>query len=481
MWNNAPKLEWQVSEDEAEWQTAQPALRQGETPTAAIGRATSWHGESRLAERRLAALALLCFVIALGLWRWYEQGVHQALKGDLQEAMVQEASAAPASTPELAGRPYSPAASSVPGLYRDLSLNPSTVQIEETHLQGGRAMVQVTANYPTAEGETLLYRETRFYGQTGEGWQRIEPDPDLMGPWQTLATEHFTIRYRPVDAFAVHEAAPRLDLLYGKLGRDFGVPAIAAAPNITIEVVTDGLPEGYDFNFVGRTIKAPSPALLSVPVEMTDATVFYQSVVYPLARWAMLEAINPYPYEWKARVMGWQHVLVALQLWALWEDDGPLAAGRQAVVRWLYRNAQATSLDGRTALPAGYYRFCRTYSIWGISPMAMSIPLTCRERQDSQSSPWVYLRMPVQLGMLNYVPDYERMASDALPNLVATETILEYSVAAYGRDALPRLIAALGEHTRWQTLIPAVFAVSASEFEAGWQAYLANQYGHPMQ
>jgi hypothetical protein len=72
--------------------------------------------------------------------------------------------------------------------------------------------------------------------------------------------------------------------LYGKLRRDFGLPAAAVTPKTTIEVVTDELPKGYDFSFAKARIAVASPALLSVPVEMTDATVFYQSVVLSVRR-----------------------------------------------------------------------------------------------------------------------------------------------------------------------------------------------------
>lgn len=44
------------------------------------------------------------------------------------------------------------------------------------------------------------------------------------------------------------------------------------------------------------------------------------------------------------------------------------------------------------------------------------------------------------------------------------------------RTALARWIAALGDHGDWESLVPAVFGVSAAGFEAGWQAYLADHY-----
>ena len=56
-------------------------------------------------------------------------------------------------------------------------------------------------------------------------------------------------------------------------------------------------------------------------------------------------------------------------------------------------------------------------------------------------------------------------------------TLIEYAVATYDRERLPALVAGLGHYESWETLIPAVYGVSPAEFEAGWQAYLAAQYG----
>lgn len=60
---------------------------------------------------------------------------------------------------------------------------------------------------------------------------------------------------------------------------------------------------------------------------------------------------------------------------------------------------------------------------------------------------------------------------------VAVATLIEYAVATYGRERLPAFVAGLGQYERWEMLIPAVYGVSAAEFEAGWQAYLTAQYG----
>jgi hypothetical protein len=60
---------------------------------------------------------------------------------------------------------------------------------------------------------------------------------------------------------------------------------------------------------------------------------------------------------------------------------------------------------------------------------------------------------------------------------VALATVMEYAAATYGPERVPLLLTEAGRQESWATLIPAVFGVSADEFEAGWQAYLATSYG----
>jgi len=60
---------------------------------------------------------------------------------------------------------------------------------------------------------------------------------------------------------------------------------------------------------------------------------------------------------------------------------------------------------------------------------------------------------------------------------VKAAILVEYAVAAYGYDQLPVLLASLAQHDTWETLLRAVYGVSTSEFEEGWQEYLVKEYG----
>ena len=63
---------------------------------------------------------------------------------------------------------------------------------------------------------------------------------------------------------------------------------------------------------------------------------------------------------------------------------------------------------------------------------------------------------------------------------VAAITVVDYFVQTYGREQLPELVAAFRTHDSWETLIPAVTDVSAAEFEAGWQQFLAEKYAYEL-
>jgi hypothetical protein len=212
--------------------------------------------------------------------------------------------------------------------------------------------------------------------------------------------------------------------------------------------------------------------MLSTPIELTDAAVLHQAVVYPLASLVVIEIAARYPNEWRLS----PSLVNALRLWEVWDDTGPLATGRSEIVRWLYQNAQAGTVDARKARPDGYIQICRTYRVWNLSPASMSIPLLCSEGDDSSRSPWSLSSLPTGLGELYLHRGLDGPSVEPAGRAVALETVFEYIVAAYGRDQLPCFVEALDQHIFWQALIPAVFGISAAEFEAGWQAYLADQY-----
>jgi hypothetical protein len=60
---------------------------------------------------------------------------------------------------------------------------------------------------------------------------------------------------------------------------------------------------------------------------------------------------------------------------------------------------------------------------------------------------------------------------------LAAVTVIDYAVTTRGRQCLPALLDGMRHYDSWETLIPAVFGTSASDFERVWQAHLAMRYG----
>jgi hypothetical protein len=91
---------------------------------------------------------------------------------------------------------------------------------------------------------------------------------------------------------------------------------------------------------------------------MTASTVLYQSLVYPLARLIVTEFLEQYQVQREQyqvqRVFGfmrWYPMSNGLSLWILWKEGGPLAEGREEIVRWLYEREWVEGARLRPTLP----------------------------------------------------------------------------------------------------------------------------------
>jgi hypothetical protein len=164
----------------------------------------------------------------------------------------------------------------------------------------------------------------------------------------------------------------------------------------------------------------------------------------------------------------------------LWANDLPLAAWRKPVVRWVFSPEEALPAgDIPTFAPA----LCAMHRLWMGWPYQISIPMICDlQGQAVPADFWWHMPRWESLDLADLVaPDSEfEMMQSALSRLgtgVALATVVEYAAAAYGPERIPLFVASLNRHASWETLVPAVFGVSLEEFEAGWQAYLAEHYG----
>jgi hypothetical protein len=395
------RLAWLTEEDEQEW-----PISQVEPEANDLGQITPAHSSS---EWHLAALVALFCVVLVGGWLWYRWPTHHQAEG---EVAIQVHQKPPPLKPEQL-RWLGPRITGVANQIEQLQVaseladlhmaiqdaggdGQTTVYLRVIDSHDDVALVEVITRNVRWGGEEPTHRQTRAFRRTAQGWQHTAPADDVWGPWQTWETRHFLIRYRPIDAIAVAEAAPQLDLLYDKLRVDFGLPVTATVPTITIEVVTEEMPERYVLRSSVNTIQVPSPASLLVPVETTAATILYRSVVYPLTGLVLIPAVAKLPDRDPVVFPRWNSLTSALRFWALWEAIDAPAPGRDEIMRWLYQNAQSTPRGVRLDLPAGYNGLCRSYPSWEVSPFALDVLLSCKERLLEWHEPSMLARIDAE-------------------------------------------------------------------------------------
>jgi hypothetical protein len=484
-----PSVEWMIAQNEADWQRLQGPPLPASEPVA--------HRRRRL-QRYLGAMAAL-FVLLVSAGDWWWRTTRAALPQPTVErtAMPQPEVGTVAPDPDSlvasvmsnqSGRDWwdqeAQADSSLLGAWQSDEPNiHGAVALHRLGFQGDQAVVSIAT---PAKNGAPVYRQTRFYRRTATGWVQTAPDAALWGPQRSLATPYFVYHFRQNDVQTVIAVAPQMDALYRILWRNFGLPIIPTPKKLVIEVSVTQSPGFAILGFSKpHRFVVPSPAVYWAPVELTDADLLAQSIALPL-----LEQVLAQAGEHHAISATWQPMLRGLRLWQVWELELPLAAWRENVVQWIYIDGPVTAPGQSFVLPDRYAKLCAAYKLWMASPAQLNIPLSCaRPEWEEQSFPLWRLRDPltrldqlvVPLRPGEYIEEPDSLHQVFHPGqTVALATLVEYAVAAYGRERLPALVAGLGQYENWDTLIPAVFGVSATEFEAGWQAYLTAHYGVPL-
>jgi hypothetical protein len=350
-------------------------------------------------------------------------------------------------------------------------------------VQGDQALDRVVMY--TEHGEPA-YRQTRFYRRIGPDWRQTAPDAALWGPERSLETPSFVFHFRQNDAPAVIAIAPQIEALYTTLRRNVrlpitpfvGQPFALIGEKLVIDVtVTQPPGQAAPWLHASDRFTVSSPAVYLAPVELTDADLLAQSIALPLFEHVLAQASERHAIQQR-----WQPLLHGLHLWQVWDLDLPLAAWRENIVHWIYVDGPAVGPGQTFVLPDRYPELCAAHKFWMASPAQLNLPLICgRPEWEEQSFPLWRLRDP-----LTRLEQFSVLApeSSIVPpfpvghpgQTVALATVVEYTVAAYGRERLPVLMAGLGQYESWETLIPAVYGVSPAEFEMGWQAYLAEHY-----
>ncbi|MCE7983435.1 MAG: hypothetical protein DYG89_19865 [Caldilinea sp. CFX5] len=288
---------------------------------------------------------------------------------------------------------------------------------------------------------------------------------------QKLESTYFRFHYRQQDAAVVATVAPRLDTLYATVRRNFGLTPAPLTEKRLIEVSVSQSPAD----------KALAPATRYQPsVTLSTEDWLLQALALPLLDEALAQ-IN----ERDPQAAPWQPWLNGLRLWQLWDLNLPLTHWRKEIVTWYYGNLFQPEPAHAMRLPVHYSELCAAHLRWLSSPLQIHIPLFCNELDKDLKGKSCSHSLPLRLADLAApisTPSYVEMSSrtsviDHCDDAIAWATLVEYAVATYGRDRLPALVAGLGQFESWETLLPAVYGVSAAEFETGWQTYLATHYG----
>lgn len=481
-------LDWQLLDehDDTAWQTALAAP----LPSATRGQRAARHRLSWL----LASFALAA-VIATTTWvaQWAEHNV-SALEHDLTLAVEadrwsvamqsQTQSKAVKILPDPGAMPIGPLARpDLPGHVTLLALS------------GDQALVTVAISLTTGSS---VYRQTQAYRQTVQGWTRIAPTLALWGEPRRLESQHLIFEYYAHDEDAVRDAAAKLDRLYPDLVAAYPLDRPRTKPTILVSPLVEPKATPWRHDESDRLVTA-SPALYLAPASVSDADILGQAVLLAFAddhaKRYVVETYDRTPLRYEpggSQHTTWYPLAYGVRLWQLWQADLPLAAWRTPVIHWLLEELPNAPDQ---EVPVVMEQFCADVTLWRTAPTWLDVPVWCTALEQGRDAyhSWLSDRTDEGAGLLFAMDNLQPYVLVAGSNgsvkaivgqglsphpatVVLLETIVEYAAVAYGDDLIPSLLAQAQQHESWDTLIPAVFEVSAPEFEQGWHTYLAKEY-----
>lgn len=473
----APNLEWQFAENDADWEHRRAQLLPEITPN-----------DKRYLhlKRYLWIVATLLLLVCVGGWLWRtDQARARQANAKMKETEQPALDQASFVTSVIANLTATDRDQLVAQAESSLRVAIQT-NAPAAHVEIALPLVEIQADHAVARlvisnGDgTPTYRQTRFYRRTDAGWVHTAPDVALWGLEHSLETPSFVYHFRQHDAAAVIAAAPQVDALYRIMGRNFGLPLTPTPAKLVINVNVTQSPGQVLSPYVPDRINVSSPALYLAPDELTDTDLLLQSIALLLIEQEEAKARARYGIG-----SSWKPLLGGLRLWQVWELDLPLSVWREELVRWIYHDLLVADHEQAAVLPDHYLELCAAYKLWLPSPTWMNIPLVCTELDQEA---WFFASWGPR-DSLTRLDQFSMPASQAFVEppfplhhpgqTVILATLIGYAVTTYGRERLPALVAGLGQYDTWDTLLPAVYGVSAAEFEADWQAYLERRYGVP--
>jgi hypothetical protein len=354
-----------------------------------------------------------------------------------------------------------------------LPAHATKVKVQGITFFGPVASAQVETTFVEPDGRTFLVQQRRFYQPAQSGWVRVTPTSAILGSPQRYDTDFFTFVYYSLDSEAVESITAEVDAVYADLRQDYTLPPVAERVVVELVVAPPPYPSGCHRRY---RLCIESPALASLPPDVTQTEALrlwlLSALVYQVA-WDATE-IAPFQY-------GWQYAASALPRMQMRRHSARLAAWHNDLARWLYGIGVRTPRPDAQVLAQELARLCDTHHILAyhslmvedaktqlcVTPPLLELQYLAQENQT---------QLPDRIGQLT-MPDAEmRISEDAWMSVLAFETLLDYTAATYGDDALPKLVNGFRRYDTWDALIPALYDLSAEEFETGWRAYLVKDY-----
>lgn len=307
------------------------------------------------------------------------------------------------------------------GQRRDLAQYLTAVQPLDEHAHTD-TIAQATVRIDDSLNQWWLsspYRETRFFRQEGDVWQRTLPAEPFWGDSHTRQGEHLRFDYRTVDTAAVEAIAPQMEEVYETVHQTLG---LELSPSILTIVIVPDLPQATKFSAKYREIT--SPVLSQIPIALSNTEYLAHQVASQITAVALEQAVVGHPNLHLSR---WQRMTWVLRGWLRTDALTQRAPWHQ----------QADALFQQ-----------RLANEW---------PLRLRDLGD-----WDDAEPATQA---------ERMWQYA-----ASESFFIYTAETYGREIIPVLLDGFGQYPTWKELVPAVFHTSADQLERGYNGWLAARY-----
>ncbi len=287
---------------------------------------------------------------------------------------------------------------------------------------------------------------------------------------QYRETRFFRFTFHERDAAAVETVAANIDAIYTGLREDLRLPPPDDAEKRPIVVTVPEAPQldMLSIYFWREGLELPSPGLLPVLENATPAQALEQTI-----HRALIQNLFQQP-EVRLRVRPpWYLLIEGTRVWQLQQasHNGIWYTDR---VRWLYTEWPAIRRGDR-ALAAGEADWLCQVSTGGTPLIANRLlPDDCGNADPAQLMQNMPLP-PQHLADLEMMPSspasQEQWVRQWQLQTILT-SVVDFGVTTYGRQTLPHLLQAMAVYDDWETLIPAVYGVSAAEFENGWHAYL---------